>query len=401
NIFCNYWFLFLICYNFINFLWLSFTVYNVIIFSITTVFYLLITSWPHTLIFLKLYGVGILISFISLPLFWFIIIIASHFLKESVITLITLFLTIIVLITPWLMTAKNIKHYFSAADYNVTNIIKANKHTEINLFKSNDIYTKIYDAINKNDGNQFHQIINNYLEKNNYQKILQGGFLSEAVHFNDLKKELLFDVNQDVKIIHPQSHLENPQIILSKEFSIKIEIYQMFYQQNTFGINPNITTNPILWGYRYSWQFQKNMFMEIEKKYALNTQTIITSILQQPQNVPGHTLFINFSKYIEDYKKVAESNKYKTGILALNLFSQYTLTAAKLINDDNFYHSWGYSNFFNNEFNWHKLNGIIYNLDWDNIIYTRPTWPLVFPMTIIFILPTIGLYYFLKHFKYK
>ncbi|MBH8622974.1 hypothetical protein [Spiroplasma poulsonii] len=299
------------------------------------------------------------------------------------------------------MTAKNIKHYFSAADYNVTNIIKANKHTEINLFKSNDIYTKIYDAINKNDGNQFHQIINNYLEKNNYQKILQGGFLSEAVHFNDLKKELLFDVNQDVKIIHPQSHLENPQIILSKEFSIKIEIYQMFYQQNTFGINPNITTNPILWGYRYSWQFQKNMFMEIEKKYALNTQTIITSILQQPQNVPGHTLFINFSKYIEDYKKVAESNKYKTGILALNLFSQYTLTAAKLINDDNFYHSWGYSNFFNNEFNWHKLNGIIYNLDWDNIIYTRPTWPLVFPMTIIFILPTIGLYYFLKHFKYK
>ncbi|WP_338964522.1 hypothetical protein [Spiroplasma endosymbiont of Sarcophaga carnaria] len=128
-----------------------------------------------------------MISFISLPLFWFIIIIASHFLKESVITLITLFLTIIVLITPWLMTAKNIKHYFSAADYNVTNIIKANKHTEINLFKSNDIYNKIYDAINKNDGNQFHQIINNYLEKNNYQKILQGGFLSEEVHFNDLK----------------------------------------------------------------------------------------------------------------------------------------------------------------------------------------------------------------------
>lgn len=81
------------------------------------------------------------------------------------------------------------------------------------------------------------------------------------------------------------------------------------------------------------------MFMEIEKKYALNTQTIITSILQQPQNVPGHTLFINFSKYIEDYKKVAESNEYKTGILALNLFSRYTLTAAKLINDDNFYHS--------------------------------------------------------------
>ncbi|GAA6238297.1 MAG: hypothetical protein SPLM_04180 [Spiroplasma phoeniceum] len=27
-IFCNYWFLFLICYNFIKFLWFSFTVYT-------------------------------------------------------------------------------------------------------------------------------------------------------------------------------------------------------------------------------------------------------------------------------------------------------------------------------------------------------------------------------------
>ncbi|WP_338955051.1 hypothetical protein [Spiroplasma endosymbiont of Polydrusus cervinus] len=29
NIFCDYCFLFLICYNFINFLWFSFTVYKI------------------------------------------------------------------------------------------------------------------------------------------------------------------------------------------------------------------------------------------------------------------------------------------------------------------------------------------------------------------------------------
>ncbi|WHQ37224.1 hypothetical protein [Spiroplasma sp. SV19] len=375
--------------------------YYTIIFSITTIFYLLITSWTHTLVFLKLYGVGILISFISLPLFLFIIIIASHFLKESVITLITLFLAIIVLITPWLMAAKNIKHYFSTADHNVINIIKEHEHPAINLFKTNETYTNIYHAINKNDGNEFHQIINKYLEKNNYQKILHSGLFSEAIDFNDLKRTLLFDVNQDVTVIQPQSPLENVQIILSKQFSTKIKIYQMFYQQDIVGIDPSITKNPILWSYRYSWQFQKKMFMEIKKKHALNTEVIITSIFQQLHNAPGHSLFINFSEYIDNYKKVAENNKYKTGILALNLFSQYTLAAAKLIDDNNFYHIWGYSNFFNNEFNWYKLDGIIYNINWNNTIYTRPTWPLVFPLTIIFIFPAIGLYYFLQRCKYK
>ncbi|WP_425379927.1 hypothetical protein [Spiroplasma endosymbiont of Stenodema calcarata] len=351
--------------------------------------------------FLKLYGVGVLISFISLPLFLFVIIIASHFLKESVITLITLFLASVVLITPWLMAAKNIEHYFSTADSNVTNIIKKNKQTEISLFKTNDLYAKIYDAINKNDGNQFHQIINKYLEKNNYQKILSSGLFTKPLHFDDLKGDLLFDVNQDVTVIAPQSHLENTKIILSKRFLAKIEIYQIFYQQDVTGINPNIIKNPILWGYRYSWQFQKNMFMEIKRKYTLNTEIIITSILQQLRNIPGDTLFINFSEYIENYKNIEENNKYKTGVFAINLFNQYILTAAKLIADNNFYHVWGYSNFFNNEFNWYKLDGIIYNLDWNNIIYIRPAWPLVFPMLIMWITPSISLYYFLQRFKYK
>lgn len=80
------------------------------------------------------------------------------------------------------------------------------------------------------------------------------------------------------------------------------------------------------------------MFMEIKRKYTLNTEIIITSILQQLRNIPGDTLFINFSEYIENYKNIEENNKYKTGVFALNLFNQYILTAAKLIADNNFYH---------------------------------------------------------------
>lgn len=46
------------------------------------------------------------------------------------------------------------------------------------------------------------------------------------------------------------------------------------------------------------------MFTEIKKKYPFSTETIITNIFQQLKNVSGHTLFINFSEYSENYKKL-------------------------------------------------------------------------------------------------
>ncbi|WP_342190062.1 hypothetical protein [Spiroplasma endosymbiont of Dilophus febrilis] len=317
--------------------------------------------------FIKILFATVAVSFMLFPFFLFILILLAHKFNDAISLLVVIILTVFSIFSPDYMNINYSGNYFS--DNNKFKMIS-------NYYKENiaidGYYHRFYNSFKNNDAGTSHQDVEQYL--------IDNKLLFKSLDKLMVKDNKIFNVKRD--IIINKAILEFTPNFIEKLYTYqglmygslnKNQFYGMevlsFLKHKVFSFFAAIITNN---------EFKEYIIKEVVKEYKVDIEIAYQQLFSN-ENKYTSFFFKDDLQKLNNPKLIAN----KTLLLSANLFSQYNLTIANIVNEDITYDYFGFSGYLPYKYNIVTINKMPYSLDWNKPLTRRNVWwPILFHLLL-------------------